>query len=191
MKFWDVQYTEFLDLPLDHAHLRTWELQMFYPAVFELLEQTRSLCFFRNPVQRYVSAVYEHFRQFRPDTVLAALPWSDQQRIVRDFTALIDPRMSLAEMSYIHFSQQTWFTHLNGRRLVATVLPLLDGFDAFRAALMLLELPDKLLADEPARAGRDAVDLLGPDMIARVHELYEADYAFCAQTPHLAGLTLP
>ena len=189
--FWDIQYTGFLDLPLDHAHLRTWELQMFYPAVFELLKVRRSLCFFRNPVERYVSAVYEHFRQFRPWVALPTLPWAEQQRIVGEFTALIDPRMSLADVSYVHFSQQTWFTHLNGERLVGTILPLLPGFDAFRAALMVLELPDSRDPDEAVRPGRDAVELLGPDMLARVRELYETDYAFCERTPHLAGLMSP
>ena len=186
--FWGVQRTQFLNIPLDFAHLRAWELQIFFPDVIEFLRDARSVCFFRNPVDRFVSAVFEHYAQHRPEIGLAALSWSDQQAEVRRFTAGFELDQAFADFRYVHFSPQTWFTHLAGRRVVKTIIPMIDGFDAFRAAMILLELPDFLGNNRPARP--KAGDLLGRSLVDRVRAAYEADYQFCSAHDHLRALTL-
>jgi hypothetical protein len=185
--FWGIQRTQFLDLLLDHAHLRTWELQIFFPDIIPTMRELRSVCFFRNPVSRFVSAIYEHHTQYRPEVQLPSLPWSEQQRVARSFTRDFEIHQAFSTLDYIHFSPQTWFTHLGKERLVKTIIPLVNGFDAFRAARMFLELPDHI-EHEHARPSRDAEDLLGRDLIERVRRLYEADYEFCLDHDHLRPL---
>ena len=189
-EFWWVKPTGFLNMSLDHGHLRSWEVQMFYPDVWALMKQTQTLCFFRNPAERFVSAVYEHFKLFRQTVDLPALPWSEQQRITREFTREIDFRETLQNSFYVHFSPQTWFTHLHNERVVQTVLPLIDGFDAFRAAAMVLRLPD-IGPNIRTAPHRQPEDLLGEELLARVKSFYRADYEFCAANDHLRSLLKP
>ncbi len=189
-EFWWLQQTEFLDLPLDHGHLRSWEIQMFYPEVWDIIGKSRTLCFFRNPAERYVSALYEHYKLFRQETDLPALPWPEQQRIARQFTSDFDIRTALSGHFRVHFSPQTWFTHLHDRRVVEMVLPLIDGFDAFRAAAMFLGLPD-IGPQGRIAPQRDPGDLLGDELLARVQTFYRADYEFCAAHDPLKPLLTP
>ncbi len=189
-EFWWVQNTDFLQLPLDHGHLRSWEVQMFYAEVWSMMERSRTLCFFRNPAERFVSALYEHFKLFRHDIDLPSLPWEEQQRVARQFAKEFELALALTSHFFVHFSPQTWFTHLHDRRVVETIVPLIDGFDAFRAAAIFLALPD-IGPHARSLPQRDPRDLLGEEMLDRVKDLYRTDYEFCATSDHLKPLLLP
>ena len=188
--FWWVRKTSYLGVSLDHAHLRSWEVMIFYPDVWEIMQSSTTICFFRNPAERFVSAVYEHFRQFKPSVGLSELPWREQQAVAREFTQSIDLERVFWDPTLIHFSPQTWFTHLRGQQVVKTIFPLIEGFDAFRAAGLILGLPD--LGPTPNSApARNPIDLLGEELLGRVRRLYEDDYALCGSADHLRALATP
>lgn len=189
-EFWWIKQTGYLGVHLDHAHLRSWEIQLFYPDVWEQMKHSKTLCFFRNPAERYVSAIYEHFRQFRPGVGLSDLAWPEQQRIAQDFTRTLNVAEAFWNPTLIHFSPQTWFTHLNARPVVENIVPLLDGFDAFRAAALFLNLPDTgpIARGVPAR---HPGDILGRDLLERVREMYLEDYELCRSAEHLQKLATP
>ena len=73
-------------------------------------------------------------------------------------------------------------------RLVRIMIPMIDGFDAFRAAMVILELPDFLGNSRPTQ--RDAGELLGHDLIERIRAAYDADYQFNSMHDHLKALAL-
>ena len=189
-EFWWVRNTDYLNLSVDHGHLKSWEIRIFYPDVWRLLKSSRTLCFFRDPAERFVSAIYEHFRLFRPEGDLQNHSWLDQQRLAREFTFALNLQEVFWNPLLVHFSPQTWFTHLNGRLVVKEIIPLIEGFDAFRAAALSLGLPD--IGPAPKTApNRDPVAFLGDAAIQRVRDIYRDDYAFCRSQAHLSALAGP
>ena len=189
-EFWWVKPTDYLDMTLDHGHLRSWEVQMFYPDVWELMSRVRTLCFFRNPAERFVSAIYEHFRLFRQDVDLPGLAWPEQCRVAREFAETVTLRDALQNVFLIHFSPQTWFTHHHGEPVVNTVVPLIDGLDALRTAAVILQVADTGPSPRTAPQ-REPADLLGADFLPHLREMYSADYAFCDANDHLRPLSVP
>jgi hypothetical protein len=190
VEFWHTRHTEFLGIELDHAHLRSWEVRTFYPDVWTLMQGMQTLCFFRNPAERFVSAIYEHFRIFRQNVGLEALPWPEQQAVARDFASSVNMRDVFGNRFMVHFSPQTWFTHLNRQRVIKTIIPLIDDFDALRAARMMLGVPD--IGPTPRTAPpRDPADLLGDNLLGHVKGMYRDDYAFCEATDNLRSLARP
>jgi hypothetical protein len=182
--------TAYLDLPLDHAHLRSWELQMCYPDTFELMRGLRSLAFFCNPAERFVDAVLAFHDVHQPALDLREAPEATRQAAVRAFAAAFEVNAALADPRLVGFSPQTWFTHLHRERLARTVLPLHAGVDAYGAALMMLELPPHPDTHAPNQPP-EAPSLLGDELLARVRALYREDYEFCASADQLCPLLSP
>ena len=187
--FWDIQKAPKLNILLDFAHLRCWEVDILFPDVIAFLNGCRSLAFIRNPAERYVSAVYEHFSQHRPEVGLAYMPFADQRDVIRDFTRSFRLEASLGDRRYVHFSPQRWFTHLYERQVVRHLLPLTAEGNTLSAGLALLEIPDR----EPAQGSARQLDpdaILGADLLAKVRSLYAIDYDLCESLDHLRPLAL-
>ena len=189
-EFWWVKQTPFLNTTLDHGHLRSWEVRTFYPDVWAAMKTMQTLCFFRNPAERFVSAIYEHFRLFRQHVSLENLAWEEQKQVVREFGESVDLQEVVVNVFMVHFSPQTWFTHLNKQRVVRSVVPMLDGFDALRAAAVMLGVADTGPSTWTA-SPRNPRELLGDELLQRVRHMYAADYAFCAECEHLQPLLYP
>ena len=186
-EFWWVKPTDYLGLKVDHGHLKTWEIRIFYPDVWQFLKTSRTLCFFRNPAERFVSAIYEHHRLFRQNVDLEGLSWPEQQRVAQEFAWALNMAEVVWNPFLVHFSPQTWFTHLNGAPIVKQMIPLIDGFDAFRTAALSLGLADIGPAPK-TRPPRNPLDLLGRELLDRVRDQYRDDYAFCRSQEHLRML---
>ena len=187
--FWGIQTPALLSVELDFAHLRLWEMQAVCPDIFDMVRTRRSLMFFRNPVERYVSAVFEHFAQYRAEADLRSQPLEVQKKIVRDFTAGLTIKQVLEDYRYVHFSVQRWFSHLGPHRAVNAIVPLLIGFEACRTAFTILELPDRCIDMDPRRTR--AAEILGDAMLGRVRDFYAADYRLCQELDHLSALSEP
>ncbi|MDD2795026.1 MAG: sulfotransferase family 2 domain-containing protein [Acidocella sp.] len=128
-RFWGIEHEPYFQRDIDYAHLRLWELAALFPDLVALLESYNSVAFVRNPFQRLISAISEHFKQYRPDTKFFELSASSQLKIAETFVSneLTLPRIQ-ADFRYVHFSPQSWFLALGSTRKVKHVLPILaDG----------------------------------------------------------------
>jgi hypothetical protein len=113
-----------------------------FPELMAHFETYNSVAFVRNPFQRFLSCINEHFKQYRPDEKLPELPVSVQLEIVESFICneLTISRIQ-ADFRYVHFSPQFWFLTLGPSRKVKHILPLLSGGHFSRQGLGLLGLP--------------------------------------------------
>lgn len=71
--FWGIFYAPYFRNHIDHTHLRLWEMQAQFPAVFACTACYNSVIFVRNPYARFLAAVNEHFKKFQPQIDLAAM----------------------------------------------------------------------------------------------------------------------
>ena len=173
--FWYRRQSAFLNIELDYAHLRAWEVNILFPDVFQMLLQSRSLTFFRDPAERYLSAIYEHFDQYRPEVRLPAQPIERQKELIREFSAEIRPEMAITDPRYVHFSPQKWFTHMGDTRVVKYILPLKHDYDAVGAAFGIFGIDDKRTDKSTARKV-DVADMLGEKVIQQTYRMYAQDW---------------
>lgn len=142
MQFWGIDHKSYFQRDTDYAHLRLWELAVLYPEVMRYFETYNSVAFVRNPFQRFLSAISEHFKQYRPSENLLDCSAAKQLLIVENF---IDAQLTTdrihADFRYVHFSPQSWFLNLGMERKVKHVLPILDDGKFGRHGLDILGLP--------------------------------------------------
>ena len=186
--FWHPRTAAYFGITLDHAHLRLWEVQALHPDVFERLGHGRSVVFVRNPLDRFISALYQHFRTYRPFVGIDAL--AEPERLAL-FRSLARDELSMARIltdyRYVHFSPQSWFCLLGTRQVVGTVIPMGAGLNPMamaRAALGLdIPTPDWREPDE------DRASLLADELLRHVAgRLYTDDRAFLGSLPHLRAI---
>ncbi len=182
--FWDPHPAACLGIVLDHAHLRLWEVQALYPDVFRRLRDHRSVVFVRNPLDRFVSALYQHHRVYRPSVRIDDLAEPERldlfRRFVRDELTTL---RILTDYRYVHFSPQSWFCRLDSERIVGTIIPMGPGLNPMVAArdALGIDIPDEWQEPGAGRAGL----LADPELRGVADMLYADDRAFLATMPHL------
>jgi hypothetical protein len=188
-RFWGLTVDPFLQTQVDLAHLRSWELPVVAPSVFDRLPELRSLVFVRHPGRRFISACFEYFRNFEREAEFGAQGAERQVQMIR---ALIDDRLShglvLSDARYVHFSPQKWFIFLGVRRLASHVLPLFSNHETFASAFDLLELPRTKVTAQNRTALPDPGRLYTPEVRAFVERFYKIDFDYIAATDHLRPL---
>jgi hypothetical protein len=175
----------FLQTQVDLAHLRSWELAIVVPTLFERLPELRSLAFVRHPLPRFISACFEHFRNFHKDTDFAALDAGRQAALIHGLIDTLSHRLVLSDARYVHFSPQKWFLFLGIRRLVTHILPLHSENEDFASAFDLLELPRAKVQPQNRSTVPHLSQLHTPEVRAFVERFYKIDYDFFAATDHL------
>ena len=186
--FWHPRTAAYFGIILDHAHLRLWEVQALYPEIFHRMAHHRSVVFVRNPLDRFVSALHQHFRAYHPFLGIDRLAEQDRLALFRRFARdrLTMPRI-LTDYRYVHFSPQTWFCLLGTRRVVDTVIPMGQGLNPMTAAR------DALGFDIPADGWHEPdgnrASFLADGLLNDVaNRLYADDRAFLETMPHLHAL---
>jgi hypothetical protein len=188
-EFWGTSPDNFFCTTVDLAHLRSWELPIVAPGVYEHFQEYTTLAFARDPEQRFISAAFEHFRNFKNSLSFPKLDVPAQQE---HLYALIDSDLTMekviSDVRYVHFSPQTWFFYSGRKRIVKHILPLFTEQADFAAAYDILELP-RAQATIMNRSSRDRVGaLLTPKLRAFVRQFYAIDYAMFGLHPYLAPL---
>jgi hypothetical protein len=188
-RFWGLAVDPFLQIQLDLAHLRSWELPVVAPSVFDRLPDLRSLVFVRHPGRRFISACFEYYRNFEREAEFGAQGAERQVQMIR---ALIDNTLShglvLSDARYVHFSPQKWFIFLGVRRLASHVLPLFSTNETFASAFDLLELPRTKVTDQNRTTLPDPGRLYTPEIRNFVERFYKIDFDYIAATDHLRPL---
>lgn len=135
--FWDIFYNNYLGIRQDYAHLRLWELQMNHGALLNRLRHYRSLVFVRSPFRRFVSALLQHIRAYRPELDFDGLDRAGQHRAFNLVIDQLSIERVMTDFRYVHFSPQHWFLRLPDNDYPWTILPISDspesilpGFDA-------------------------------------------------------------
>ena len=139
--FWGIRHSTYFGRSMDYAHIRLWEMPAVAPHAFRQVRDLPSLVFLRDPVRRFISAIFEHYRQYRRDVNLSNLPADAQHREV---IAFVQNELSLARVvndhRFVHFTPQYWFTHLGQEQIVKHLLPIGQS-DLFAESFALLGLP--------------------------------------------------
>ncbi len=188
-KFWGLVTDPFLQTQVDLAHLRSWELSIVAPSLFERLPTLRSLVFVRHPGRRFISACFEYFHNFVPESRFGNLDADGQQQMIH---ALIENTLShrlvLSDARYVHFSLQKWFIFLGVRPFVEHVLPLYSSNENFAVAFDLLELPRAKVVAQNRAATPNFARLYTPEVRAFVERFYKPDFEYFAASDHLRPL---
>lgn len=183
-RFWDIAPNAYFNAPVDLAHLRAWELPVVAPDVFAALHIHASLAFLRDPLPRFLSACAEHFRNFHPKARFARWGTTGKRflihRLIRSGRIQAGVR---ADIRYVHFSPQHWFTHLGDRQIVRHLLPIRSEQDDFSGAFTLLGLPHAAPRTENRTPGADWQALASPEITAFVRGFYATDHALLARLP--------
>ena len=176
---------------LDFAHLRLWEISVLLPSVLAAASTYRSLIFVRDPYQRFVSAMDQHFKIYCPD-LLPRLPPEQQLLIVQTLAEKsLRLEMLRTDHRFVHFSPQVWFIQSGGFRLPGAIVPM-DNHGGFIArGLESLGLPPCAVPHDN-RSRFDLTHVLtSPKIRAFVRAFYAEDFAFLAADPALAHLAQP
>ena len=186
-KFWGVYSAPFCRNVLDHSHFRLWELQQLFPKVFGCAEDYASVIFVRNPWDKFVSAVDEHFKKFQPTIPIRDLPPADQTRVVEQFTdRLLNIANITTNWTFVHCSPQLWQIAIGSRIVPRHIIPMGQGDDFFARAFEVLGL---LVMAAPWRnqsPTRMAHILDSPKVDQFVRSFYALDLEFFRSGPDLA-----
>lgn len=141
-RFWGIEYDSYFQREVDFAHLRLWEMAALFPELMEHFQSYNSVAFVRSPFQRFLSAINEHFKQYRPEAKLLDLPARARLGLAESF---ICNELTLARVQgdhrFVHFSPQSWFLSLGPVRQVKHIIPLRADGQFGRLGLELLGLP--------------------------------------------------
>ena len=189
--FWGVRRVRFLNNLVDMAHLRSWEIGMAAPDVWDEFDRYAVLVFVRNPIRRFISACFPHFEWYRKDVGFAAMtPPEQQNTIARFIDADLTMEKVIGNYRYVHFSPQVWYCMLGTRQVATTIVPLgsggSGGLSAGFAALNVPEPPRHPRANR--RAGKSTDDLITPEIRTFVRGFYAADYELFQSRPELRAL---
>ncbi len=186
--FWHPRTTAYFGITLDYAHLRLWEVQALHPDVFDRLGRSRTMVFVRNPLDRFVSALYHHFRAYRPFVGIDALAGRERLSLFRRFARdELSVSRILTDYRYVHFSPQSWFCRLGTRQVVGTVIPMGAGLNPMAVACdeLGLDIP----GEEWHEPGDDRADVIADALLRHIaSRLYAEDWAFLGSMPHLHAI---
>jgi hypothetical protein len=189
--FWGIDDAPFFRNRLDHTHLRLWELRVLFPRVIADAQSYASVILVRNPYRRFLSAVDEHFKKFRPDDRLAYRSPGDQINLIEGFVEhVLTVARIIADPRFIHFSPQLWFIQLGEQKIPKITIPMDDNPAFIEQALDGLGIPHvPVTARNLSRV--DLAHVLASPKVARfVRTFYEIDMDCFAADPVLAHLTV-
>ncbi|HQT67051.1 MAG: hypothetical protein B7Z78_12760 [Rhodospirillales bacterium 20-60-12] len=189
MPFWGYTTDPYWGGMVDLAHLRLWEIQILYPAIFHCLTIYNSLTFVRPPLERFISAFGYHHKMFRPDIDLPYLDRTAQIDLIERFMSETLTRDAVrTDVRLVHFSPQSWFTRLPGGQMIRHILPLTpDNLNTH--SFTLLGLP-RAYVDRQNRGSDDLSHLAEhPAVQDFVGQFYHQDFALFQSDPALASLT--
>jgi hypothetical protein len=176
-EFWGVRSSSYSDLKLDFAHLRLWELQIEAPCIFCELPSVRTVAFVRDPVPRFISAVFEHCGQYRPEVDLNRMSTADLRRfILRFISDDLTLEKVINDYRYVHFSPQSWFIYLGNDKFVEQLFLIPNRWIAFDAAFDFLEVPRTPMSGSNRRSYRKWKTVICDDLINFVQDFYAIDY---------------
>lgn len=190
--FWGVYYASYFKNHIDHTHLRLWEMQAQFPAIFQCTATYNSVIFVRSPYARFLAAVNEHIKKFQPQIDLPAMAPPQRVQVVEAF---IRQMLAIARITtdwrFIHFSPQLWFLRLGDRVVPRHIIPM-RGDGAFaREALSVLGLPELEMPHHNPSPVDLRPALASPVVQDFVRTFYADDFAFLRADPRLAPLAEP
>lgn len=189
--FWGVFPATYFGNEVDYAHLRLWELQALFPRIVTAAETYRSVIFVRNPYQRFVSALAEHFQTFKLAGSLAVQSPEEQIRAVEMFIETLDIRLIRSDWRYVHFSPQLWFIRLGNRQIPRHVLAVGDTGAFMTRAFECLGLDAEDVGRHNVARLNLKHALTSPKVAGFVRQFYALDFDFFGADPTLAHLTAP
>src|SRR5579862_369699 len=84
-QFWGPSPAPYFRVPLDHSHLRLWELHALYPRLFECALSYNSVILVRHPYKRFLAALNEHFKKFQPAVKLLEQSQKERLQVIERF----------------------------------------------------------------------------------------------------------
>ena len=187
--FWGEEFSPYMNVTVDLAHLRSWELPCVAPNLFEVLESYRKLVFVRNPARRFISACFEHFAKFYPETDFHHKDAVTQRSIIGN---LIETRLNhltvLSDFQLVHFSPQKWYVFLGARRIADHILPVMSDHEDMSAAYDVLELPRRTLGREHRSSPERYRSLMDSTLDNFVKQFYRIDYEMLDSFDYLRPL---
>jgi len=116
---------------IDYCHLPLVFLERHFPDAFAKLCDYRSFALVRDPLTRFVSAIFERLALFKGvtgTTATAEIAIREADEVMR----WLEGRAAFCEAPFIHFARQTDYVALGGRAIVGNVYALEDmaGFGA-------------------------------------------------------------
>ena len=192
--FWGIYHASYFRNAIDHTHLRLWELQAQFPAIFDKTATYDSLIFVRDPYARFLSAMNEHLKKFQPQIDIAGMAPAQRVVVVEGFIEkILTISRIMTDWRFIHFSPQYWFLTFGGRVVPRHILPMRDGDDgAFaQAGLAALGLPPVAVPRHNPSPVDLRVALTSLAVRRFIETFYEDDFAFFRADPALAALAAP
>ena len=175
--FWSIRYDEYFQRQMDYAHLRLWELAAIQPNVFAALDRYKTVVFARNPYQRFVSAIAEHYSQYRPHEPLLELNIEQQLAKIEDFVRTqLTIGQVLSDFRYVHFSPQAWFIQLGRVRKIKNVVPMLADRNFSEQGMRCLGLPMTKMPTLNSKSLDVPAILTSPVVLSFVREFYQQDF---------------
>jgi len=187
--FWGEEFSSYLNVTVDLAHLRAWELPGVAPGLFKELHDYRTLVFVRNPFRRFMSACFEHFYKFQPDLNFINKDVETQRSMIRHLLQTKLNNMSvLSDYQLVHFSLQLWYVFLGPNRIADHVLPLLSENEDFASAYDILEVPRRTIGRERRGAPERYATLMCQEFEDFVLRFYATDFQMIDAFDHLRPL---
>jgi len=188
-QFWGIFHAPYFKNHIDHSHLRLWELQAQYPALFDAARQYRSVIFVRNPYARFLSGVNEHMKKFQPHIDLAAMTPPQRVGVVEAF---IEKAIHISRITtdwrFVHFSPQLWYLRLGDDVIPKHIIPIGANADFMTEALAILGLPGlEIHHINPSPVDLSAA-LQSKTVMDFVENFYSDDLAFLRSDARLAFL---
>lgn len=131
---------------IHRAHVPIADLKLYFPDVFDKLHNYCSVAIVRNPVERFVSAIFQRMREFKGADQSAITPRTfrnEAEAVIRHMTAEKNGRLTL---EYVHFQRQRDFI-FDGDQQVVTNVFRLDQLD-LAAELIARQTGISILQDE-------------------------------------------
>ncbi|MBI1180278.1 MAG: hypothetical protein GC201_06940 [Alphaproteobacteria bacterium] len=113
--------TELGTVNLGHVPLHA--LEALYPREFDKVVRYASLALVRDPHQRFLSSVM-HRLVARQGVPMALVTGEMVRREAEAAIEVLDRDRSVLPAGYSHYTPQSWYVELRGRRLVKTIVPL-------------------------------------------------------------------
>lgn len=126
-----------------YAHIPLRDLATFFPDEFAQVQSYHSVALVRDPIDRFVSAIFQRLREFRryPQSDITEDVIGAEAAEVRHYLESAPARLGL---EYVHFNRQSDFIELDGERIVANIFSV-EGMDAakrFIAEATGVAIPD-------------------------------------------------
>jgi hypothetical protein len=130
-EFASVIFNERLGKKVDISHLRMWELPVGFPDLWALLPSLTTAVFVRDPLRRFISSCFQHYRQWDYGMDILNVPRTRQQIAIRSVMDRLTPELLRFDARYVHFTPQREFIFLDGERIIRHVIPLSDIASAY------------------------------------------------------------